>query len=139
MSVYNGTRHLYPAVRSVLDQDFTDCEFFIVNDGSTDGSGELLDRLVAEDRRIKLIDRDNRGLAASLNELIGIAQGPLLARMDGDDVAMPNRFSRQIVYLERHLDIGILRSNSHDLDQNGDIIGATDNYPLTPLEALEIC
>jgi Glycosyl transferase family 2 len=137
MSVYNGARHLYPAVRSILDQDFADFEFLVVNDGSSDASGAILRQLAASDARIKLIDRENRGLVASLNELIDVARAPLLARMDCDDIAMPNRFSRQIAFLQSHPEIGILGSNSHDLDENDMLIGATDNYPLTPEEALE--
>jgi glycosyltransferase involved in cell wall biosynthesis len=136
MSVYNGARYLYPAVRSILDQDFADFEFLIVNDGSTDTSGQILHALAREDARIKLIDRENRGLVASLNELINTAQAPLLARMDCDDIAMSTRFSRQIVHLEAHPEIGILGSNSFDLDENGKLIGAADNYPLTPCEAI---
>jgi glycosyltransferase involved in cell wall biosynthesis len=136
MSVYNGAAHLYPAVRSILDQDFADFEFLIVNDGSTDGSAEILRVSANEDARIKLIDRENKGLVASLNELINVARAPLLARMDCDDIAMPNRFLRQIAYLDQHPAIGILGSNSHDLDEDGVLIGATDNYPLTHRDAL---
>ncbi len=136
MSVYNGAAHLYPAVRSILDQDFADFEFVIVNDGSTDGSGVVLKRLAASDSRIRLIDRENRGLVASLNEMLFAAKAPLLARMDCDDIAMPERFSKQVEYLTAHPDIGILGSNTHDLDENGRIISATDSYPLTPAEAM---
>lgn len=135
MSVYNGAAHLYPAVRSILDQNFADFEFLIVNDGSTDASGAILRRLAESDARIKLIERENRGLVASLNELVAAASSPLLARMDCDDIAMPERFSKQVVHLAAHPDIGILGSNTHDLDEKGRIVGATDNYPLTPAEA----
>ena len=132
MSVYNGAAYLYPAVQSILAQDFTDFEFLIVNDGSTDASSNMLKALAASDARITLIDRENRGLVASLNEMLFAAKAPFTARMDGDDIAMPDRFSKQMTYLAAHPEIGILGSNTHDLDEKGRIIGATDNYPLTP-------
>lgn len=135
MSVYNGAAHLYPCVQSVLQQRFSDFEFLILNDGSTDETGEILRRMAATDSRIRLIERENRGLVASLNELIAVAKAPILARMDSDDVAMPERFARQMAYLSAHPEIGILGSNTHDLDEHGLIIGATDNYPLEPAAA----
>lgn len=135
MSVYNGAAYLQAAVQSILDQEFADFEFLIVNDGSTDASGAILRRLAAGDVRIKLIERGNRGLVASLNELAAAASSPLLARMDCDDIAMPDRFSKQVVYLAAHPDIGILGSNTHDLDEAGRIVGTVENYPLTPHEA----
>jgi glycosyltransferase involved in cell wall biosynthesis len=135
MSVYNGEAHLYPCVQSILQQDFTDFEFLILNDGSTDNSGTILQGLAEKDSRIRLIERENRGLVASLNELIAAAKSPLLARMDSDDIAMPSRFSTQIAYLAEYPEIGILGSNTHDIDEIGLIIGATDDYPLDPIKA----
>ncbi len=61
MSVYNGAQYLYAAVQSILDQDFTDFEFIIVNDGSVDNSDAILKQLAARDSRIRLIGRENRG------------------------------------------------------------------------------
>ena len=135
MSVYNGAQHLYPAVQSILDQDFTDFEFLIVNDGSTDASGAILKDLAETDARIQVIDRENRGLVASLNEMLTIAKSPLLARMDSDDIAMPTRFSNQIAYLAVNPDVGILGTSNHDLDENDRIIGTTDEYPVSSIDA----
>lgn len=136
MSVFNGVHHLYPAVRSILDQTFTDFEFLIVNDGSTDGSGDVLKNMAKCDSRIKLTERENRGLIGSLNEMIDAARAPLLARMDCDDAAMPSRFARQVAFLHGNPSIGILGSNSHDLDVCGRIIRPSEDYPLTPDQAL---
>lgn len=134
MSVYNGAAHLYACVQSILQQDYADFEFLIVNDGSTDESGAILRGLAKSDNRIRLIERENRGLVVSLNELIALAKAPLLARMDSDDIAMPHRFSAQITHLAHHPEIGILGSNTHDIDESGLIIGATDDYPLDPVK-----
>lgn len=131
MSVYNGARYLDEAIASILGQDFADFEFLIVNDGSTDGSAALLQKWAATDRRIILIDRENRGLVFSLNEMIALAKAPLLARMDCDDISLPNRFSMQIEYLNAHPEIGILGTNTRDITEDGCIIIGEISYPLT--------
>ena len=135
MSVYNGARYLDDAAQSILAQDFADFEFLIINDGSTDNSSSILQKLAAADRRIKLIERENYGLVVSLNEMIAMAQAPLIARMDCDDIAIPTRFSLQMDYMSAHPDIGILGTNTHDLTEDGRIVIAQDSYPLTPAEA----
>lgn len=132
MSVYNGAQFLYPAARSILDQHFGDFEFLILDDGSTDSSLKILQALAKTDSRIHIRARENQGLVASLNQLIDLARAPYLARMDCDDIAMPDRFSRQLAFLEANPEIGILGSNSHDIDARGNLIGATDKYPETP-------
>jgi glycosyltransferase involved in cell wall biosynthesis len=132
MSVYNGARFLDEAVESILGQDFGDFEFLIVNDGSTDSSGAILEKWAASDHRIKLINRENRGLVASLNEMLALAEAPLLARMDGDDIAMPNRFSLQVDYLNAHPEIGILGTNANDMSEDGKTVTTDVGYPLTP-------
>lgn len=95
MPVYNCRRFVAAAVRSVLAQTFTDFELVIVDDGSTDGSLEILQRLAAEDRRIRLFHRANRGLVESRNELVHRAAADLLAWCDSDDRYEPQRFALQ--------------------------------------------
>lgn len=102
MPVYNNDRHLRVAVESILNQTFTDFEFIIINDGSTDGSSITLNALVKEDSRIRLYERPNTGYCRALNEGLGYARGEFIARMDADDIAVPNRFERQIAYLREH-------------------------------------
>lgn len=135
MSVYNGARYLDASMQSILAQDFADFEFLIVNDGSIDGSSEILHRWAENDHRIVLIERENRGLVVSLNEMIALAKAPILARMDCDDISLFNRFSRQIDYMTAHPEIGVLGTNTHDMSEDGTIIVAEDSYPLTPAEA----
>ncbi len=129
MSVYNGAAHLYPCMQSILQQRFADFEFLIVDDGSTDASAEILRDFADSDRRIKLTIRENRGLVASLNELIANANAPYLARMDCDDIAMPERFGLQCDYLNLHPRIGILGTNTHDLNEAGVLLPRPDGYP----------
>jgi hypothetical protein len=119
MSVYNGERFLRPAIDSILAQTFGDFEFLILDDGSRDGSGALLQDYAARDARIHLIQRENKGLIASLNELIAAARAPLIARMDADDVALPERFARQIDFLTAHLDYGVVGTQRINIDEVG--------------------
>ena len=100
MPAYNAERYVGESVKSILSQRFSDFEFLIIDDGSTDGTRGILEDYAATDPRITLVSRQNRGLVASLNEMIEQAQGEFLARMDADDVAHPDRFSRQVDYLQ---------------------------------------
>jgi glycosyltransferase involved in cell wall biosynthesis len=101
LPVYNGEKHLAEAVGSVLAQTFWNFELIIIDDGSTDGSLRILQDYQKRDGRIRLISRENRGLATTLNDSIEIARGEWLARMDQDDIALPYRFERQQVWLNK--------------------------------------
>lgn len=95
MSVYNGARWLHESIESVLAQTHSDFEFIIVNDGSGDTSLKIINDFAGRDRRIRVIDKPNTGLADSLNVGIGQAKGEWIARIDADDLCKPNRFSAQ--------------------------------------------
>lgn len=119
MSVYNNASHLALAIESILAQTVTDFEFMIVNDGSRDESGAIIDRYAAADSRIVAIHQPNRGLVASLNHMLAIAQAPLVARMDGDDIAEPTRFAAQLAFLDAHPDYGVIGTWTSDIDEHG--------------------
>jgi Glycosyl transferase family 2 len=138
MSVYNGAQYLFAAVQSILDQDFTDFEFIILNDGSTDNSIAILNDFAARDPRIRLIDRANKGLVASLNELIAAARAPYLARMDADDVAMQRRLGLQYVFMEQHPEVGVLGTNTNELNNDGRVFACYDYYPDEPAGIAEM-
>jgi hypothetical protein len=118
MSVYNGERFLAAAIESVLAQTFADFEFLILDDGSRDASRAIAAHYAARDPRVRVIARENRGLIASLNELLGIARAPLVARMDADDVCLPERFARQIAFLSTRPEVGVLGTWTDDIDEN---------------------
>ena len=101
LPVFNGEAHIEAAVRSILDQTFENFELIAINDGSTDGTLRILQNMSTYDERLVVISRENRGLVASLNEGIGIARGVWIARMDADDIAYPNRFERQLRWLQQ--------------------------------------
>jgi hypothetical protein len=118
MSVYNGERYLREAVESILNQTSTDFEFIIVDDGSTDSTQSILESY--DDPRLLLArNQENIGLTRSLNKGLALAQGEYVARMDADDIAMPYRFEKQIAFLEKHSETGILGSNGRLIDANG--------------------
>ncbi len=102
MSVYNASRYLAPAIESILAQTYTNFEFLIINDGSTDNSLQILRDYAATDSRIRLISRENRGMARSGNELIQAAGGDFIARMDSDDIALPHRLAEQLDFMHQH-------------------------------------
>jgi hypothetical protein len=138
MSVYNGERFLAPAIESILAQTFTDFEFLILNDGSKDNSAAIIDGYAAKDARIRPIHRENKGLVASLNQLIDEAKAPLIARMDGDDIAKPERFQRQIDFLNANPDHGVVGSWTEDIDEDGQpYILTGKDHPTSYAELLE--
>ena len=106
MSVYNGAPYLTESIRSVLEQTFTGFEFLVFDDGSTDESVAIIQGF--SDPRIYLVrNRTNIGLSESLNIGLGLARGKYVARMDHDDVCLPERLSRQVAFMEAHPEIGI--------------------------------
>ncbi|MDB5302358.1 MAG: glycosyl transferase family 2 [Phycisphaerales bacterium] len=104
LPVYNVERYLPAAMDSVLTQTFADFELIAIDDGSGDRSLAVLRRYEARDSRLRIISRPNTGIVGALNEGISFAHGDLIARMDGDDLSMPNRFAKQIQFLAEHPD-----------------------------------
>ena len=106
MSVYNDADNLTYSINSIMNQDFKDFEFLIMNDGSTDESSDILDSY-SSDKRIKLFkNKENIGLTKSLNMLLNESKGTYIARQDSDDMSLSSRFSKQLSYLKnKNLDI----------------------------------
>ena len=104
LPVYNAERYLREAVESVLAQTFTDFELLVVDDGSTDGSLAILREFERRDPRVRVISRPNTGYVVALNEMLGLAKGEFIARMDADDVCMPERFTQQLSWFSAHTD-----------------------------------
>ena len=101
MPMYNGEVYLQEAVDSILAQDFQDFEFLVIDDGSTDGSMDLINGY--DDARITLLRNDrNLGVAATLNRGLETARGRFVARMDCDDIAFPHRLRMQVHFMDAH-------------------------------------
>lgn len=106
MPVYNGEAYLREAIDSILGQTYTDFEFIIIDDGSTDSSPEIVRSY--EDSRIRFYQNEhNMGVAATLNRGLDLATGEYIARMDADDISLPERFAKQAAYMDTHQNIAV--------------------------------
>lgn len=119
MPVYNAERYVAEAVDSILAQTFTDFEFSIIDDGSTDSSLEILQRYARKDARIILRSRPNTGYVVTLNEMLATARGEFIARMDADDISLPHRFARQLAHLQSNPSCMCLGVTTLLVDQGG--------------------
>lgn len=123
MPVYNGGRFLQASIESIIKQSFTDFDFIIINDGSTDNSKQIIDHLASKDRRVKIINnKTNIGITKSLNQGLAIAQGKYIARQDSDDISQPDRLKNQWLFLENRPDIFLCGTNITLIDSYGSII-----------------
>lgn len=121
LAVYNAERYVEEAVRSVLGQTFRDIEVVIVDDGSSDGSLEILKRLAAEDARIRLVSRPNKGLSVTAAEMVSLARAPLVSLMDHDDVMLPDCLATEVAYLAAHPECVAVGALSDTIDATGNI------------------
>jgi glycosyltransferase involved in cell wall biosynthesis len=119
MSCYNAERWLEIAIRSVLEQNFGDFEFLIVDDGSTDRTAEIIRECAVRDARIIFVSKPNTGLSDSLNVGVSRARGTWVARLDADDVAEPGRLQGQITWLRDRPDVVLLGSGASEIDEQG--------------------
>lgn len=120
--VFNAGAMLQEAVASILAQDFTDFECLVINDGSTDGAFDAL--RTWSDSRLRLVDNPgNLGLITTLNRGLELARAPLLARMDADDVALPQRLTRQVAAFAADPELALLGSWALQIDTHGQAAG----------------
>jgi glycosyltransferase involved in cell wall biosynthesis len=134
LPVFNAEAFLKEAISSVLKQTFIDFELIVIDDGSTDKSGEII--FGFQDSRIVYLRNDtNKGLVFSLNRGIKSAKGDFIARMDADDICHPERFQNQILFLKQNPSIGLCSCNAELIDFNGIIVDKfffpTINCPLS--------
>jgi glycosyltransferase involved in cell wall biosynthesis len=118
--IYNGARHLGETLDTLLAQSLTDLEVVAVDDGSSDGSWELLQDYARRDARLR-IDRHarNRGHRAASNRAFELSRGTYVARNDQDDLSLPHRLERQAAFLDRHPDVGLLATGYRRLASDG--------------------
>lgn len=120
MSVYNADKYLTEAMDSILAQTYPDFEMIVVNDKSTDKSGDILKAFAQKDPRIVILENaQNLGLTRSLNRGLAIAKGEYVARMDADDISTPDRFQKQVVFLDMHPDYSFVSCIGRYIDENG--------------------
>lgn len=108
LPVYNAESHLRETLRSILKQTYKDFRLFAINDGSTDASKEILAEFAQADSRVVIFSQTNRGLVDTLNSALENIETKYFCRHDADDVSHPLRFQKQLEFLERHADVGLL-------------------------------
>jgi glycosyltransferase involved in cell wall biosynthesis len=123
-TVFNAERYLGQTIESILTQDFTDFEYLIVDDGSTDGTAEILRQWAARDPRI-VIERipQNGGIAKALNRGLALARGRYVGRQDADDLCVGQRLGAQVALLDREPDVVLVSANVRTVDEHGRWIG----------------
>lgn len=107
LPVYNAEEFIEEAIISILRQTYKNFTFLIINDGSTDKTGEIISKFKEKDSRIEYYQRTNKGLIDTLNEGISLCRTELIARMDADDVAFPNRIERQVSFMNTHPEVSV--------------------------------
>jgi glycosyltransferase involved in cell wall biosynthesis len=117
VSVRDGAPWVREAVESVLGQTMIDLELIVIDDGSTDATAALLGTI--RDPRLRVARQPPRGLTPSLNRALGLARAPLVARLDADDLALPERLARQCAFLDAHPDVGLLGTGAREVGASG--------------------
>ena len=135
MAVYNQEDYVKHAIESILSQTYGSFEFLIVDDGSTDDTTTICNKYAQEvSSRIRIFRNErNLGLTRSLNIGLISARGKYIARMDADDVSLPERLETQVTYLESHPEIGLVGSFYSEIDGIGNIINTIVEFPVTPI------
>jgi glycosyltransferase involved in cell wall biosynthesis len=136
MPVHQCERYVEDACNSILNQSFADFEFIVLNDGSTDRSAEILEAIARRDQRVILIQRENRGLIKTRNELMAVARAPLIAWMDSDDLSHSHRLARQFERFQQSADLVCLGSHVLEIDPEGLPLGF-DRFPPTHGQIME--
>jgi hypothetical protein len=131
MPVFNAERYLATALKSVLTQTFTDFEVVIVDDGSTDASPAILASHADQDPRVRILRQDKAGIVTALNRGLNECRAPLVARMDADDVAYPERLGRQVAFMRSHPSVAAMGSSLRLITPDGRP-GPTLRQPTAP-------
>jgi GT2 family glycosyltransferase len=130
LPIYNAEPFLADAIGSILTQSFRDFELIAIDD-SSDTSGQILDRFARADNRVRALHQLNAGMVAALNRGLDLARGEFIARMDADDVCHPERFARQVAFLDAHPDMAVVGCAVTLIDEAGNRIREVE-YPSTP-------
>jgi glycosyltransferase involved in cell wall biosynthesis len=137
MTVYNGEDFLRETIESVLNQTHKNIEFIIIDDGSADNSANIVKEYMSKDSRIKLYQQKNGGLPVALNKGIELASSDIIARMDADDVMLPQRLEKQLSYFLAHPEATVVSCCSYHINSKGKRIGKGSNY--LHLQTIEQC
>nr|WP_315488782.1 glycosyltransferase [uncultured Rhodoferax sp.] len=124
---FNRERYIGAAIQSVLDQTYQDFELIVVDDGSTDGTNEIIRKF--DSIRLKLISQENRGRSNARNRALEIARGQYISFLDSDDLYLPDKLALQVAYMDAHPDSWMIYTSALCIDENGAMLG--DAYEAT--------
>ncbi len=119
---YNASRFIAETINSVLDQTVKNIELIIVDDGSADGQNEIIEKIISDDKRARLVSQRNSGVSVARNKGIELSHGQYLAFLDADDVWLPDNLAMKIEKFALH-DYGLVHSNGEVIDENGILSG----------------
>ncbi len=128
LPVYNQEKHLDEAIESILNQSFRDFELIILDDGSTDGSAQIIRQFAAKDIRIQAYFEINSGKSSATNYLVNKARGEWCAFLDADDVMLPQRLERQVAFHKANPEVDASSSYCYYINEKGNMFG-TQRYP----------
>lgn len=124
MSCYNCEKYIRAALESIMNQTYKNMEILVTDDGSDDNTCKIIERISNKDKRIRFIKHHkNKKLIYSLNELVNEAEGKYIARMDGDDIAEPERIAQQTEFMELHPECGVCGCQARYINKRDRIIG----------------
>ncbi|MGL6385597.1 glycosyltransferase family 2 protein [Aeromonas caviae] len=130
MPVYNVSNYILDAVNSILNQTYQDFELIIVDDSSTDDTYRVLIDNFSKNKKIKILrNSENKKIVYSLNKALSYASGEFIARIDGDDIAYPDRIERQVNYLLQHPCVDLVGCDLETINDSGHSTGAFNRFP----------
>ena len=130
LPAYNAECFLREAIDSILNQTFRDFELIVINDGSNDRTEDII--LSYDDTRIRYVKNEtNLKLIKTLNKGIDLARGEYIARMDADDISMPERLEKEVAYLEAHPDVAVVSSFPYNMSMDGKLLGKSSYFCVT--------
>lgn len=119
---YNVEKYIIETIESIISQTFTDFEFIILDDNSSDNTFIIASEYAKRDSRIKVYKNEiNLGIAGNRNKLIDLAQGEYIAWQDSDDISLPDRLEKQVMLLDNNKDVGIVGGGLQLFNQKGDL------------------
>jgi|GEM_PF-1853747 len=133
LPVRNGQTYIKAAVKSILNQSFTDFELIVADDGSTDQTPQLVSAFAAADRKVRFVSNPRKGLVATLELARSIARGEFIARMDADDISLPTRLLAQVEFINKNPSVVAVGGQIQIIDTFGCYIRA-GYYPISPAE-----
>ncbi len=136
MSAYNAEKYLPKALDSIISQSYPHWELIAIDDGSKDSTLEILKSYQEKDKRIQIVSRENKGIPYSLNEGIALAQGDLIARMDADDIMLPNRLEEQVRFLVDNPEVSMSSCHAYYINGKDKVIGV---QKYTGFDSVEEC